>query len=128
MAGDLLPRCPVYHLECVDTHRVHVSFTGIFPPGLWSSFLSSSCYVCHHYSFRCVLFVPSHHCPDHISRFSVIFCMFVLLWLFLQSCLSLAFETSMSTSSSHSSLSTALFLSMLLNIKIDRNSIGLLFQ
>ena len=40
-----------------DTRGVHVSFTGIFPPDLWSSFLSSSCNVCHQYSFHYDLFI-----------------------------------------------------------------------
>ena len=37
--------------------------------GLWSSFLSSSCYVCHQYSFQYVLFVPSRQMPTPFQSF-----------------------------------------------------------
>ena len=67
---DFLPSCrPVYRLH-VDTHGVH-----IFPHGLWSSCLSSSCYIHQQYSFRydlCALrSVSSHaHTNSVISRYS----------------------------------------------------------
>ena len=36
------PRRHAHRLDCVETHRVHVSLIGNFPPSLWSSFLLSS--------------------------------------------------------------------------------------
>ena len=112
VAGDILPRRLVYHLDCVETHRVHVSFADIYPPRHWSSFLL------HAMSVISSLFTLSSSfllitCPHHFSHFSVIFCMCVFLWLFIQSCLSLLLETSMSISSFHSCLYTVLLLSIL---------------
>ena len=40
----------VYRLDCTESHGVHGSFTDIFPPGLWSSCLTSSWYICHHFT------------------------------------------------------------------------------
>ena len=40
---DCLPPCrPVYRLDCAETHGVHVSFTAIFQPRLWSHLLGMS--------------------------------------------------------------------------------------
>ena len=90
---------PVYHLDCVETHSVHVSYrrlsnwswvvlfttstvlrptvsmslTGVSPTGLWSSFLSSSCYVCHQYSFHYLSSFLLIAGPDHFSCLCYLF-------------------------------------------------------
>ena len=69
----------VYRLDCVESHRVHVSYRHLSTPGLWPSFLSSSWYVSHQYSSHFVLFTPSHYMT--ISVVSLLsLCLLVLLW------------------------------------------------
>ena len=38
----LLQYRPIYRLDCVESQCVHISFTCIFPSGIWSSFPFSS--------------------------------------------------------------------------------------
>jgi len=87
MAVDYLHPRPVYRLECVATHGVHVSIAGIFPPGR-PFFLLPALSVIGTLFTMCsssLLII----CPYHMSRFSVIFVdacvtlLFPLIYLFL---------------------------------------------
>ena len=70
MAGDLPPCHPAYRLDCVVTHEIHVSFTGIFPPVFGCHiFLLLGMSVDHQYPFHCVLFFCSRHMPIPFQSF-----------------------------------------------------------
>ena len=73
-AGDVLAPCrPVYRLDCVDTHGVHVSSTDIFPPvfGRPFSLLPAISVISTLFTLSSSFLLIT--CPYHFNCFSVIF-------------------------------------------------------